>query len=96
MPAGAEVSEQREAACSQALNYASTPLPVQIMIEEPQEACISLAILVSFLAPFSEPLQSQHVGQGSRLDSQTGPSTCAVSIFSRLLHLLGLQALPSH
>lgn len=50
---------------------------------------MSLAILVSFLAPFSEPLQSQHVGQGARLDSQTGPSTCAVSMFSRLLRLLG-------
>lgn len=63
MPARAEVSEQREAACSQALNYVSTPLPVQMMIKEPQEACMSLAILVSFLAPFREPLQSQHVGQ---------------------------------
>ena len=35
MAAGADFSEQREAACNHVLNYASPPLPVQMVIKEP-------------------------------------------------------------
>lgn len=90
MQAGAEMLERLPAG-SLFLNYASIPLPFQMVIKEPQEACISL---------FLKPLQSRGwgvggegkrrgwgvgraVGQGLGLDSQT----CALTPFSRPLQL---------
>lgn len=94
VPAGAEMLEQREAACNRALNYASLPLPVQMVVKAPQEACISLAALFSCQEPFVILRSPGPVGQGQRLDSPTGHSASALSTFFRLLHLLGRSCRP--